>query len=439
MKSHYCLMLVGIVTVGSLLVAGCKAERRDRDRARIEIGQTETHHDQERVAADRDTRMEVRTEDQRATQDQRRIETQRQRDDQRIEGRAQVDTDRREARVDVDRDRQQQQARIEVDRDRQPQQQQQRAEVRVDQQRQDQARIAADRADIVAGHEQVEQRVANNIRGTLATITEASLTRQQLRSVVQRLSSEDRERIGDFADREFPELDQLIAQFQQQWQNRYGQEFNIDQRELVYHPEQVQIVYGWTQHAQLARERQPGEIQQRQQERREGQPQPAQPQGAQPGAQQPQQQGATAQQQQQQQGAAQQQQADQQQNEQRNQATVVIPASHGLPELSIPMVNEGTIMDAWRIDAPAHLDGQRLQQNLMQQLQQALQAQQQWPADVNEAYLMVTHHVLVAVMDAADPQGAQPAAGQAGQQQQRQPMQQDQQRQQQNQQRNQQQ
>ena len=79
-------------------------------------------------------------------------------------------------------------------------------------------------------------------------------------------------------------------------------------------------------------------------------------------------------------------------------ATVVIPASHGMPEATLHLSNEGTLADRWKIDVPDTLSAQQLRSNLEQQLSQ-LGDKNSWPSDVNDAYRMVTHHVLLAISE----------------------------------------
>ncbi|HEV2293028.1 MAG TPA: hypothetical protein VGR35_04180 [Tepidisphaeraceae bacterium] len=101
----------------------------------------------------------------------------------------------------------------------------------------------------------------------------------------------------------------------------------------------------------------------------------------------------------------------------RNMATVMIPASHGLPAINVPLIHE--LPDSWRIDIPDNVDAAKLQANLQKHLSKAHQQKGQWPADANEAYLTVAHHVLLAIFEGtphvqqsgSSGAGAQPAAG----------------------------
>jgi hypothetical protein len=75
---------------------------------------------------------------------------------------------------------------------------------------------------------------------------------------------------------------------------------------------------------------------------------------------------------------------------------VIIPESHGLPEVSLSMVKEGS---DWKLNVPDTLTPQRLQDNLSRELTKANQMKDQWPADATQAERALAHHVLLAIMD----------------------------------------
>jgi len=62
----------------------------------------------------------------------------------------------------------------------------------------------------------------------------------------------------------------------------------------------------------------------------------------------------------------------------------------------VPLIHEAT---GWRIDVPDSLDAGKLRSNLVAHLNEVYGMKDQWPADVNDAYRAVSHHVLMAVMD----------------------------------------
>jgi len=78
-------------------------------------------------------------------------------------------------------------------------------------------------------------------------------------------------------------------------------------------------------------------------------------------------------------------------------ATGTIPASHGMPELTLNFVGEG---GQWKLDIPDSVDAKKLHDNLKATLT-ALQDSSKWPADKVDATRAVAHHMLAAVMDKA--------------------------------------
>jgi hypothetical protein len=79
-----------------------------------------------------------------------------------------------------------------------------------------------------------------------------------------------------------------------------------------------------------------------------------------------------------------------------NRVTATIVASHGLPELKVPFVREGS---QWRIDVPDDVDGVVLHNNLLAALTAVNQDSANWPGNEADAAQAVTHHVVAAVLN----------------------------------------
>jgi hypothetical protein len=77
-------------------------------------------------------------------------------------------------------------------------------------------------------------------------------------------------------------------------------------------------------------------------------------------------------------------------------ANVMIPAGHGAPALTVPVVKDH---EAWKIDVPDDMTGQQLKQNLQDHLTEADNMKSQWPSDQLEGQRALVHHVLEAVMN----------------------------------------
>ena len=75
-------------------------------------------------------------------------------------------------------------------------------------------------------------------------------------------------------------------------------------------------------------------------------------------------------------------------------AKVVLPSFRGMPELTLMLVNEGSTLDAWRIDAPESLSAESLRSALTAEIRKLEEFAAAWPEEANEAYRLVAHHVL---------------------------------------------
>lgn len=75
---------------------------------------------------------------------------------------------------------------------------------------------------------------------------------------------------------------------------------------------------------------------------------------------------------------------------------VTLPASHGLPELTIPMIKDH---EAFRVDAPDQVTGDQLKQSLQDHLTEVDTMKDQWPANKLDAQRAIVHHVMMAVMN----------------------------------------
>jgi len=77
-------------------------------------------------------------------------------------------------------------------------------------------------------------------------------------------------------------------------------------------------------------------------------------------------------------------------------ANVMLPASHGAPALTIPIVKDH---QSWRLDIPDQVTGEQLKQNLQNHLTELGNMKDQWPSDKLEAQRAIVHHVMTAVMN----------------------------------------
>jgi hypothetical protein len=194
---------------------------------------------------------------------------------------------------------------------------------------------------------------AEGIRDVLASATEAALTENGLNDVTERLVDADRNRIGDAIGKEFDDYNALVKQFRADWKAKYGQEFDIEKEEAVYPDTLVSVRQGEIgkeapSGAEIVTGDKPGDV-------------------------------------------------DANREAGRNVASIQFAESHGMAALSVPLIHE--LPDAWRIDVPDTIDAGKLKSNMMAHLKAAHDMKDQWPADVNQAYAAVTHHVLEALLD----------------------------------------
>jgi len=216
----------------------------------------------------------------------------------------------------------------------------------------------------------------------LGQVTNASLTKGGFNDLIERFNDADRNRLGSWAhDKNNKEkldvLDGRIAQFQKDWKAKYNQEFKIRKDDVVFGNPMFTVAQGEIgRDAQLAGERVPSP--QNVTKDNINQPKDAT--------------GNTA--------------ADRNLEKGRNIAYVTVAASHGLPELKVPLIHE--LPDMWKIDVPDSVTGQKLYDNVLKHLTMANEQKDQWPSDVNDAYRQISHHVLMAVLDVDE---KTPAAG----------------------------
>jgi hypothetical protein len=231
------------------------------------------------------------------------------------------------------------------------------------------AKKAVDKTEQAVGLEASDDPAKNagNIKGVIAQVAEAAVTKSGLDDVEERFTKADRERLDQNKDalKNNAALDGRIDQFQKDWKAKYNQDFKIPDKDAVYGNDFAMITQGEEARTASARIT-PGDT-------------------AKPAAD-----------------------SDKEKNA-RNYAMLNIPASHGKAALSVPLIHEG---GSWKIDIPNSVDSNKLRDNVQTALTHCDEMKDQWPADVNDAYRGVTHAILIAVMDQPLDQKAQPAAGQ---------------------------
>lgn len=214
-------------------------------------------------------------------------------------------------------------------------------------------------------------REENDIRNTLSKIVNDALDKDGFDNFVGRFVTQDRTRLKEFADQHAGDLNAQIDAFRKEWKQKYNQDFDVAKGTTVFN-DQYAILQGEISNPAMLSNW---------------------PLDPTPGSNIPRAKGGDDQ--------------NQKLDRGRNVAVVLFPASHGSPELTVSMIHEA--IDSWTLDVPDNLDGQRLLTNLKDHLFELGQMKDRWPADVNEAYRMVAHHVLMAVYNIPSQQGAKGA------------------------------
>ena len=167
----------------------------------------------------------------------------------------------------------------------------------------------------------------NNIYKSLAETTEAALTKGSFDDMTERFVEADRNRIGNFKDQKFDDLDGRVDAIRKDWKAKYNADFDVDDN----------VLQNWVTVSKTG------------------------------------------------------------DNSSVTTAKVEIPAGHGLPALTVPLVKDNV---AWRIDLPDAVNGQGLKDQVLAHVTMVGDTRAQWPADSLEAKRAVVHHVLAGLLGA---------------------------------------
>lgn len=211
---------------------------------------------------------------------------------------------------------------------------------------------------------------AKDIDSLLANVTNDALSKGDMDSLIGCFVDADRNRLKDDLknsndDDYGKKLDGRIEQIQQAWKSKYGNDFDLNKPQQVFTDAFVSIQQGKIgSDAQLA-----SEVMKNSQDAPSNGNNNANGNSA----------------------------GDENLENGRSIAVVDVKASHGAPELKVPLIHE--MPDSWKINVPDGLTGQKLRQNLLNQLTACGEVSNQWPTNETEAYRAISHHVLMAVLD----------------------------------------
>jgi len=228
-----------------------------------------------------------------------------------------------------------------------------------------------------AGFEEKDVGAVREVKSGLAKLTERAVTKGDFEKFLGELVKADRERTQQFKDFDQKKLDGRIEQIQQAWKTKYGKDFDLDEKKVVF-DERFQIAQGevadpsmalanWpiavtgnealTASEKVAADRDTKQLKQE----------------------------ASA----------------EKLKKGRNVAIIRFPAAYGLPEMNVSMLHQLPMF--YRIDIPNTRTGEQVYNDLLTHLTWIGEHVDQWPSDVNEAYRMVAYHAVASVygVDAA--------------------------------------
>jgi hypothetical protein len=210
----------------------------------------------------------------------------------------------------------------------------------------------------------------NEVKSGLAKLTERAYKKGDWSGFVNELSTQDKDRVKEFKPDQ-AKLDALIVRIQQQWKSKYGKDFDLDEKKVVF-DDRYQIVQGevsdpavalanWPVAATPAeavtageRKEIPGDAKaQKKEERAE------------------------------------------KLTRGRNVAIVRFPAAWGMPDLTVSMVHE--LPAFYRVDIPNDRSGEQIYNDLVTQLTWLGDHADQWPAEATDGYRLFAQRAVAAV------------------------------------------
>jgi hypothetical protein len=211
-------------------------------------------------------------------------------------------------------------------------------------------------------------------RGVLAKVTNHAVTKGGFDDVIERLSTPDRKRIGDFVKRDFPDLDGRIDQIRKNWTTKYGKDFDITealfadftviQEGEITDPAEFNkhwpVPTGFVGAVQAAAKNTADAV--------TGNPSMAMntPDSA-----------------------------KLYDSKGRNVAVVYLKPEGNLPAFTVSMVHEA--IDDWRVDVPDDVQGQQIYSALKDALTSFGDNVAAWPADQKDAYHLMGHRVVMSL------------------------------------------
>lgn len=211
----------------------------------------------------------------------------------------------------------------------------------------------------------------DDIREVLTEAVEAAFTTGGFDDMVERFVDQDRNRIGDLDDSSGEALDRLVETFRQNWNNKYGNDFDIDDDRFL--GESLAVTVGEVHDPALAMRNWPvsptGQADMTREAREAG--------GA----------------------MAQDDDVVEQANLDEGRNVAIAALSRDGKALHVSMISEA---GGWKIDLPNNVTADTLHARLSTLIQDLNSKQDQWPADEAQAYDKIGHKLLMTLYDAKD-------------------------------------
>jgi hypothetical protein len=219
------------------------------------------------------------------------------------------------------------------------------------------------------GFKQVDLTSEGGIKTGLVKMTERALTKGDYNSFLAELALQDRERAREFKNPHQASLDRSIDQITDAWKTKYGEDFAINDKNLVFN-DQFQIIQGQVSDQNVAINNWPVSA--------TGGTQAAQAADQSPAI-----------------GDVNAQISASKLSNGRDVALVLFPGTNHERPLIVSMIFHYPLF--WRVDVPNDRTGEQIFNDLNTQLSYLASHQNEWPSDKLEAYRYVAHHVAAAL------------------------------------------
>jgi len=211
----------------------------------------------------------------------------------------------------------------------------------------------------------------NEVKTGLAKLTARAYTKGDWDKFLAELSTQDKERAREFKGADQARLDALIVRIQQQWKSKYGKDFDLDEKKVVF-DDRYQIVQGEVSDPAVALANWPIAA-------TPGDAVTAGEHKVIPGDSK----------------SIKKEERAEKLTRGRNVAIVRFPTAWGMADINVSMVHELPMF--YRVDIPNDRTGDQIYNDLVAQLTWLGDHADQWPADANDGYRLFAQRAVAAV------------------------------------------